>query len=108
MEQRHRIRLTTSNTFDLERDEIKRLYTYLSLFQYRYLRVPDYRERPLIECLEKDFKKYYIEMQKQTERDPNNLTLNKIRAFFDIHNKSLKVLTDEYKQMDKERETQSI
>ncbi|MFR9531219.1 MAG: hypothetical protein SNH05_07635 [Rikenellaceae bacterium] len=47
MEQRHKVRLTTSNTFVLEREEIKRLYTYLSLFQYRYLRIPDYRENLL-------------------------------------------------------------
>ncbi|MFR9597402.1 MAG: hypothetical protein SNH79_07500 [Rikenellaceae bacterium] len=108
MEQRHKVRLTTSSTFDLERDEIKRLYTYLSLFQYRWLRVPDYRERVLIEALEKDFKKFYIEMQSQTERDPNNLTLNKIRAYFDIHHKKLKELTDEYKEKDREREKLSI
>ncbi|MFR9545528.1 MAG: hypothetical protein SNG27_10790 [Rikenellaceae bacterium] len=104
MEQRHRIRLTTSNTFDLERDEIKRLYTYLSLFMYRYLRTPDYREKPLIEQLAKDFKSYHKEMLAQVERDPNNLTLNKIKVFFDLHYKKLKELTDEYKATDKERE----
>ncbi len=102
MEQRHKVRLSTSSTFDLEQNEIKRLYIYLSLFQYRYLRVPDYKERPLIETLEKDFKKYYIELQQQTERDPNNHTLNRIRAFFDLHHKKLKELTDEYKAQDKE------
>ncbi len=97
MEQRHKVRLITSNTFDLEHNEMKSLYIYLSLFQYRALRVPDYRERPLIESLTKDFKRYYVEMQKQTERDPNNLTLNRIRAFFDMHYKKLKELSDEYK-----------
>ncbi|MFI3320554.1 MAG: hypothetical protein SNH01_07370 [Rikenellaceae bacterium] len=101
MEQRHRIRLTTSNTFDMEQEEIKRLYTYLSLFQYRHLRTPDYRERLLIETLQSDFKKYYIEMQKQTEREPNNLTMNRIRAFFDMHHKQLAKLTDKYKAQDK-------
>ncbi len=101
MEQRERIKLTTFNTFDMERDEIKRLYTYLSLFQYRWLRVPDYRERILIERLEKDFKGYYVEMQKQTEREPNNLALNRIRAFFDVHHKHLKELTNEYKERDR-------
>ncbi|MFI3292410.1 MAG: hypothetical protein SNG27_02670 [Rikenellaceae bacterium] len=92
MEQRHKVRLTTSNTFDLERDEIKRLYIYLSLFQYRYLRVPDYQEPLLMEQLLKDFKKFCIEMQTQTERDPNNLILNKIRVFFELHYKKLKEL----------------
>lgn len=74
MEQRHKVRLTTSSTFDLESSEIKRLYIYLSLFQYRWLRVPDYREGLLLEALEKEFKQFYVEMQAQTERDPNNLT----------------------------------
>ncbi len=97
MEQRHKVRLTTSNTFDLEREEMKRLYIYLSLFQYRYLRIPDYRERLLFESLEKDFRKFYIEMQTQTERDPNNLTLNRIRAFFDNHYKHIKEIRNEYK-----------
>ena len=108
MEQRHKVRLSTSSTFDLEQSEIKSLYIYLSLFQYRYLRVPDYKERLLIENLQKDFKKYYIELQKQTERDPNNLTLNRMRAFFDNHHKKLKELTDEYKQIEVERKTESI
>ncbi len=96
MEQNHRVKLTTSNSFVLEQEEIKRLYTYLSLFQYRYLRTPDYCEQVLIQHLEKDFKKYYVEMQKQAERDPNNLVLSKIRAFFDNHNKHLKRLVEEY------------
>ncbi|MFI3248636.1 MAG: hypothetical protein R3Y39_05850 [Rikenellaceae bacterium] len=98
MGERHRVRLTTSNTFDLERDEIKRLYTYLSLFQYRHLRVPNYSERTLIETLEKDFRKFVVEMQSQTERDPNNLTLSKIKALFDIHYKQLKELAAQYKE----------
>ncbi len=98
MEQRHKVRLTTSNTFNLEQDEIKRLYIYLSLFQYRYLRVPDYREHQLIEHLEHDFKRFCVELQTQTERDPNNLILNKIRAFFDIHYKHIKELSTEYSQ----------
>ncbi|MFI3281545.1 MAG: hypothetical protein R3Y44_06210 [Rikenellaceae bacterium] len=93
MEQRHKVRLTTSNTFDLERDEIRRLYIYLSLFQYRWLRVPDYREQPLLETLEKDFKKFYVEMQRQIERDPNNLTLNRICGFFDHHYQKIKELS---------------
>ncbi len=104
MEQRHKIRLITSSTFDLEREEIKRLYTYLSLFMYRYLRTPDYNERQLIEQLTKDFKNYHKEMLAQCERDPNNLTLNKIKVFFDIHYKKLKELTDEYKTSDKEHD----
>ncbi len=100
MEQNERIKLTTFNTFDLEQGEIKRLYTYLSLFQYRHLRTPDYRERLLIETLQTDFKRYYVELQKQTERDPNNLTLNRIRAFFDMHHKQLAKLVVEYKASD--------
>ncbi len=107
MEQKERIKLTTFNTFDLEREEIRRLYTYLSLFQYRYLRTPDYRERPLIEALQVDFKRYYIELQKQTEREPNNLALNRIRAFFDMHHKQLVKLVAEYKASDMERICQS-
>ncbi|MFR9562469.1 MAG: hypothetical protein SNG10_07865 [Rikenellaceae bacterium] len=47
MEQTNRIKLTTTTTFDLERDEIKQLYIYLSLFMYRYLRTPNYNERLL-------------------------------------------------------------
>ncbi|MFI3331979.1 MAG: hypothetical protein SNI51_03630 [Rikenellaceae bacterium] len=95
MEQRHKVRLTTSNTFDLERDEVKRLYIYLSLFQYRRLRTPDYREQPLLETLEKDFKKYHLEMQRQCEQDPNNLILSRIRSFFDNHHKKLKGIVEE-------------
>ncbi|MFR9504387.1 MAG: hypothetical protein SNH13_05400 [Rikenellaceae bacterium] len=98
MEQRHKIRLTTSNTFDLEREEIKRLYIYLSLFMYHYLRNPDYQEKGLIEQLTKDFKNYHKEMLAQTERDPNNLMLNKIKVFFDLHYKKLKEKNDEYKE----------
>ncbi len=94
MEQRHKIRLTTSNTFNLESDEIERLYIYLALFQYRYLRVPDYNEKLLIDHLQKDFKKFYIELQTQCESQPNNLTLNRIRTFFDLHHKHLKELND--------------
>ncbi len=104
MEQRHKVRLTTSSTFDLERDEIKRLYIYLSLFQYRWLRIPEYRERQLIETLKKDFKRFYIELQTQTERDPNNLTLNRMRAFFDTHHKHLSELAEEYKNREGEIE----
>ncbi len=100
MKQRHKVRLTTTSTFDLEKDEIKRLYIYLSLFQYRSLRIPDYREHRLFETLEKDFKKYYVEMQKQSEQDPNNLTLNKIRAFFEIHYKHIKEISDESRALD--------
>ena len=102
MEQRHKVRLSTSSTFDLEQNEIKRLYIYLSLFQYRYLRVPDYKERPLIETLHRDFKKYHTELQKHAEQDPNNLTLSKMRTFFELHYKKLKDITDEYKAQDRE------
>lgn len=100
MEQRKKVRLTTSDKFDLERDEIKRLYIYLSLSQYSYLRVPNYRERLLLAQLTKDLKKFSVEMQQQTEREPNNLTLNRIRVFFDVHYRKLKQLTDEYRQRD--------
>ncbi len=100
MEQRHKVRLTTSNTFVLESEEVKRLYTYLALFQYRYLRIPDYKEHLLFESLEKDFKKFYIEMQNQTERDPNNLTLNRILAFFDTHYKHIKKINNECRASD--------
>lgn len=98
MEQRHRVKLSTTSTFDLERDEIKRLYVYLSLFQYRSLRIPDYNERLLIETLEKDFKKFYIEIQRQSEKEPNNLMLHKIRMFFDVHYNKLKKIGDEYRE----------
>ncbi len=106
MEQRHKVRLTTTSSFDLEKDEIKRLYIYLSLFQYRSLRVPEYREHRLFETLEKDFKKYYVEMQKQSERDPNNLTLSKIRAFFEIHYKHVKEISDEYRALNETKEVE--
>ena len=102
MEQRHKVRLSTSSTFDLEQAEIKRLYIYLSLFQYRYLRIPDYKEQLLIDTLEKDLKKYLVEMQIQCEKDPNNLTLNKIRTFFDLHYSKLKSISGEYKIIDSE------
>lgn len=96
MEKQHkRVKLTTTTTFDLAPHEIERLYIYLSLFQYRYLRVPDYNEQLLLKQLKKDFKRFYIELQKQTERDPNNLTLNSIRAFFEIHYTKLKRITDQ-------------
>ena len=108
MEQRHKVRLSTSSTFDLEQTEIKRLYIYLSLFKYRYLRIPDYKERVLIETLHKDFKKYHAELQKYAEQDPNNLTLNKMRTFFELHYIKLKKFTEEYKQMDIEQENASI
>ena len=108
MEQRHKVRLSTSSTFDLEQTEIKRLYIYLSLFQYRYLRIPDYKERVLIETLLKDFKKYHAELQKQTEQDPNNLIINKMRTFFELHYIKLKNFVEEYKQMDIEQESASI
>ncbi len=107
MEQRHKVKLTTTSTFDLEKDEIKKLYIYLSLFQYRSLRIPEYRERPLFEMLEKDFKKFYVEMQRQSEKDPNNLMLHKIRAFFDIHYKHLKEISDEYRALDKINEIEA-
>ncbi|MFI3292883.1 MAG: hypothetical protein SNG27_05095 [Rikenellaceae bacterium] len=97
MEQRHKVRLTTSNTFVLEQDEIKRLYIYLSLFQYRSLRIPNYNEQKLIETLDKDFKKFCIELQNQAERDPNNLIINKMRTFFDNHHKKLKEILDDFK-----------
>lgn len=102
MEQRHKVKLSTTSTFDLEQTEIKRLYIYLSLFQYRSLRIPDYNERLLIETLEKDFKKFYIEMQKQTEKDPNNLILNRVRTFFDFHYNKLKIIGDQYREQSKE------
>lgn len=97
MEQRDRVRLVTSSSFDLERDEVKRLYIYLSLFQYRSLRKPNYNERPLIETLEQDFRRFLVEIQQQALREPNNLTLSKIRAFFDIHYNKLKEFADEYR-----------
>lgn len=94
MEQKHKVRLTTTSTFDLEQNEIEKLYIYLSLFQYRYLRIPDYHEHVLIETLTKDFKKYLVEMQAQCEKDPNNLTLNKVRTFFELHYNKLKMINE--------------
>lgn len=66
------------------------MYIYLALFQYRYLRVPDYKERVLIEHLAADFKKFCVHSQALSEKDPNNLMLNKIRTFFEIHYKKLR------------------
>ncbi|MFR9668587.1 MAG: hypothetical protein SNJ33_02395 [Rikenellaceae bacterium] len=98
MEKRHNVKLTTSTSFELEQSEIKQLYIYLSLFQHRYMRIPNYPERPLIEALERDFRRFYQEMLTLTKQDPNNLTLNKMRAFFEMHCKYLKGLSEHYKE----------
>ncbi|MFI3321572.1 MAG: hypothetical protein R3Y50_03520 [Rikenellaceae bacterium] len=103
MEQKQKIKLTTTTSFVLENDEIRNLYIYLSLSQYRHLRIPQYNERLLIETLQKDFKKFYAELQAKSEEDPNNLILHKIRSFFDMHYKRLKMITDEYSEKDKTR-----
>ncbi len=50
--------------------------------------------------------KYYVEMQEQSERDPNNLTLSKIRAFFEIHYKHIKEISDEYKTLNETKEVE--
>ncbi len=96
MEQQQRVKLTTTTTFDMEREEIKRLYTSLSLFQYRYLRFPNYNEETLLRQLERDFKRFHAEMQIQNERDPNNHIINRVMAFFEAHHRHLKELTAQY------------
>ncbi len=92
MEQR--IKLTSTTTFILEREEKRRLYTSLALSQYRYLRYPSYNEQQLLESLEKKFKRFYTQIQQQAESDPNNLILHQIRCFFDMHYCQLKELNE--------------
>ncbi len=89
MEQRQRIQLTTATKFVLEQEELHQLYVYLALFQYSGLCVPDYHEAILIKKLQQDFKRYYVELQRLTESDPNNLTLNRLRAFVGHHHQKL-------------------
>ncbi|MFR9650052.1 MAG: hypothetical protein SNJ33_05200 [Rikenellaceae bacterium] len=62
------------------------------------MRIPNYPERPLIEALEKDFKRFYQEMVIQTNQEPNNLTLNRLKAFFEMHCKFLKGFLLDYKE----------
>ncbi len=101
MDKRHNVTLTTSSSFELDSQEIKEIYIRLSLLHHRYMRIPNYPERPLIEALEKDFKKFYTEMIKQSEQEPNNLTLNRLRVFFEIHCKFLKGFLLDYKEQEK-------
>ncbi|MFR9650213.1 MAG: hypothetical protein SNJ33_07070 [Rikenellaceae bacterium] len=100
MDKRHNVKLTTSNSFELDPQEIKQIYIGLSLLHHRYMRIPNYPERPLIEALEKDFKRFYQEMVIQTSQEPNNLTLSKIRAFFEINHKYLKGFVLDYKEQE--------
>ncbi|MFR9649162.1 MAG: hypothetical protein SNJ33_04130 [Rikenellaceae bacterium] len=102
MEQKHRVKLTPQNTFNLEKSEIKELYIRLSLFQYRYMRTPDYPERRLVEQLEKDFRKFYLELLHQTERDTNNLMLTRIKTFFELHHRKLSEIVKEYETQENE------
>ncbi|MFI3314048.1 MAG: hypothetical protein R3Y04_00085 [Rikenellaceae bacterium] len=95
MEQKNRVQFTTSQIFILEHEEQKRLYTYLSLFQYCYLRYPSYNELQLFRTLEKDFKLFSQEMQSQYVKDPNNLTLSRINKFFAAHYSNIKHLREE-------------
>ncbi len=94
MEQRPKAKLTTEKIFVLEESEIRQLYTLLALFQYRHLRIPEYNERKLLERLAQDFKKFYADLQREMERDPNNLALYKVRGFFDTHYKKMRDLLD--------------
>ncbi|MFR9648939.1 MAG: hypothetical protein SNJ33_03365 [Rikenellaceae bacterium] len=100
MDKRHNVKLTTSNSFELDPQEIKQIYITLSLLHHRYMRIPNYPERPLIEALEKDFKRFYQEMVIQTNQEPNNLTLSRLKAFFEIHCKFLKGFILDYKEQE--------
>ncbi|MFR9649439.1 MAG: hypothetical protein SNJ33_06845 [Rikenellaceae bacterium] len=102
MDKRHNVKLITTTSFDLEKSEIKQLYIYLSLFQYRFMRTPNYPERRLIELLEKDFRKFYLELLHQTEKDANNLMLTRIKTFFELHHHKLSEIVKEYKNQGKE------
>ncbi len=98
MEHSHQVKFTTTSSFELEPSEVKQLYIYLALFQYRYLRKPNYNERLLIEHLEKDIRMYLVEMQKQCEREPNNLALNRTRTFLDVNYRAIKRVAEECKE----------
>ncbi len=92
------IKLETTTTFHLPLDELKRLYTYLALAQYSYLRKPNYNEAALLNMLFKDFKKFLVESQSLCEQQPNNYQLNRIHLFFDAHYYRLKQVVEKEMQ----------
>ena len=94
-----RIKLTTSTSFNLADDELKRFYTIMSLLQYCHQRTPDYKEVAIVKRLKNDFQRYNIEIIKACDSDPNNLILSQIRNFIEHHYGCLKRIT---KQLDKE------
>lgn len=81
--------------FHLPKDEQRRLYLYLALAQYGYLRKPNYDEKKLLKLLNSDVRKMLLEVQQLTQEQPNNHNLNKIRQFFDNHHKHLKDIVRE-------------
>lgn len=91
----NKIKLETATTFHLPKDEQTKLYTYLALAQYCYLRKPNYNEGILLKYLYKDIRKFLYETQSLCEQQPNNHTLNRIHTFFDNHHKHLKMIIED-------------
>ena len=92
-----KIRLITVNSFDLPEEELKKLYTYLALFQYRYLRIPEYNEKALLIKFHREIKKFLVGSKELMEKDQNNHTLHQITTFFDNHHKHLSKIIEKEK-----------
>ncbi len=79
MEQK--IKLTTRTVHDISPDEMRRMFTTLSLFEYPYMREPDYKERQMLLRIRNDLRRFTQEVQAIYRENPNNLTISKMCNF---------------------------
>lgn len=89
-----RIKLSTANCYQLEDTELQGMYLALALFQYRSLRHPNYSEFLIIRQLHKDIKKFYVELQEQHLKQPNNLMIYRMCGFFEGHLHAIQRIID--------------
>ena len=94
MEQNQRVQFKEVVCLELPREELKNLYVYLALFQYKFLRESEYDEKVLLRLLNEDMKKLLIDAQMLVEQIPNNHALHKIVTFFELHHKQLKTFAE--------------
>ncbi len=79
MEQR--IKLTTRTIHDISPDEMKRMFTTLSLFLYPYERTAEYKENHMLMRLRNDMERFTHEIREFHKQNPNNLTIGKMCNF---------------------------
>ncbi len=89
-----RVKLSTSECFEVATEEKRRFYVTMALLQFHYECAPEYNEIHLLRRLSNEFQKHNQAIIKASELDPNNLALNGMKNYFARHYGNLRKLLD--------------